>query len=650
MEGLEQLVEMSNRYGADAEYVLAGGGNTSYKNTNILYVKASGTRLADITEAGFVRMDRPALLSMLNKGYPAGDAEREAEALTDMMAAVLPGQPGMRPSVECLLHAMFPQSYVLHLHPALVNGLTCGQKGAEMCAALLGDEAVWLPLTKPGYVLAKASYDAFEAYRARTGKEPALLLMQNHGIIAAGNSVAEIDALMQKVMRALAAQVNAPVDESPLAAPAAAEAIAPVLRALYARQEGNGFAAYHNDALMARFDASPESLQPLALPFTPDQIVYCKASPLYLANGADTKAAFEEYIAKHGYSPKIVVAQGVGLFAMGKSRKEADIARQVFLDSAKVAVYAESFGGPLQLTKDFTDFILNWEVENYRQKVSLAAGAQDRMKGKVCIVTGAAQGFGEGIARGLAAQGGSVVVADMNEAGAQAVAAKLEAEYGIGCAMGVAVNVADEASVANMIRQTVLYYGGLDVMVSCAGILTAGSLADLTKEAFDRVTSVNYTGYFLCAKYSTVPMKLQHAANPAHIGDIIEINSKSGLEGSKANFAYAGSKFGGIGLTQSFALELAEYNIKVNAICPGNLLDGPLWSDPERGLFKQYLDAGKVPGAKTVQDVRAFYEGKVPLGRGCTVEDVAKAVTYVIEQEYETGQALPVTGGQVMLH
>ena len=132
-------------------------------------------------------------------------------------------------------------------------------------------------------------------------------------------------------------------------------------------------------------------------------------------------------------------------------------------------------------------------------------------------------------------------------------------------------------------------------------------------------------------------------------GDIITVNSKSGLEGSNKNFAYAGSKFGGIGLTQSFAMELAPYGIKVNAVCPGNFLNGPLWSDPVKGLFVQYLNAGKVPGAKTVADVRKYYESKVPLGRGCEIEDVAKAVLYIISQKYETGQALPVTGGQVML-
>jgi sorbitol-6-phosphate 2-dehydrogenase len=144
-------------------------------------------------------------------------------------------------------------------------------------------------------------------------------------------------------------------------------------------------------------------------------------------------------------------------------------------------------------------------------------------------------------------------------------------------------------------------------------------------------------------------MKAQRIASPQYMSDIIQINSKSGLGGSYKNFSYSGSKFGGIGLTQSFALDLAEYGIKVNAVCPGNYLDGPLWSDPENGLFIQYLNAQKIPGARTIEDVRKYYESKVPLGRGCTIEDVFKAIMYIINQKYETGQALPVTGGQVML-
>jgi NAD(P)-dependent dehydrogenase (short-subunit alcohol dehydrogenase family) len=215
--------------------------------------------------------------------------------------------------------------------------------------------------------------------------------------------------------------------------------------------------------------------------------------------------------------------------------------------------------------------------------------------------------------------------------------------------MAVNVDVTNEEAVKNMIYDTALEFGGLDVLVHSAGIVRAGALDELELKDFNLVTSVNYTSYFLCAKYASQIMKIQNKANPEAYFDIIEINSKSGLLGSNKNFAYAGSKFGGIGLTQSFALELVEYNIKVNAVCPGNFLDGPLWSDPEKGLFVQYLKAGKVPGAKSVEDVKKFYESKVPLKRGCQVEDVMAAILYAIEQKYETGQAIPVTGGQNML-
>jgi sorbitol-6-phosphate 2-dehydrogenase len=163
------------------------------------------------------------------------------------------------------------------------------------------------------------------------------------------------------------------------------------------------------------------------------------------------------------------------------------------------------------------------------------------------------------------------------------------------------------------------------------------------------VTNVNYNGFFLCTKYFAQVMSEQNKATGLW-SDIVQVNSKSGLAGSKNNGAYAGSKFGGLGLVQSFALELVADQIKVNAVCPGNFLDGPLWSDPERGLFVQYLAAGKVPGAKTVEDVRRHYESLVPMNRGCFPADVAKAIVYAVEQQYETGQAIAVTGGQIMLN
>jgi sorbitol-6-phosphate 2-dehydrogenase len=269
-----------------------------------------------------------------------------------------------------------------------------------------------------------------------------------------------------------------------------------------------------------------------------------------------------------------------------------------------------------------------------------------RLAGKIAIVTGSAQGFGLGIAKAMYAEGATVVIADLPVQ--QEAAQTIVADIG-GQTVFCPVDVSDEASVQGLICRTVELFGGLDIMISNAGVLKAGSLSDMDTKTFEFVNKVNYTGYFICAKYASEIMKAQFEADDSKWSDIIQINSKSGLTGSKNNFAYAGGKFGGIGLTQSFALELAPYQIKVNAVCPGNYYEGPLWADPDKGLFVQYLQAGKVPGAKTVEDVKNYYLSLSPIKRGCTPSDVAKAIFYCVDQLYETGQAIPVTGGQVML-
>ena len=276
--------------------------------------------------------------------------------------------------------------------------------------------------------------------------------------------------------------------------------------------------------------------------------------------------------------------------------------------------------------------------------VKIRPATTGRLGGKLAVVTGGAQGFGLGLAQELYREGASVIIADMNTEQGKIAAGELGER-----AHFVFVNVADEDSVMALMAGAVEKLGGIDIFISNAGVLKAGGLPDMSMKDFEFVTKVNYEGYFLCTKYASEIMRAQFDADKDKWSDIIQINSKSGLVGSKANFAYAGGKFGGIGLTQSFALELVDCQVKVNSICPGNFYDGPLWSDPERGLFIQYLRAGKVPGANNVEDVKDFYLSKSPIKRGCTPADVAKAVFYCVEQCYETGQAIPVTGGQVML-
>ncbi len=269
---------------------------------------------------------------------------------------------------------------------------------------------------------------------------------------------------------------------------------------------------------------------------------------------------------------------------------------------------------------------------------------------KVCVVTGGAQGFGEAIARELVRHGAIVFIADINLAGAKILAEEFNAGQGRTVAFGVAVNVTDENSVKSMVSQILETVGGIDVFVSNAGVLKAGSVKEQSLDEFKFVTDVNYIGFFLCTKHVAPVMERMNQPGGNYYTDIISISSKSALVGSNRNAAYAGSKFGSVGLVQSFAKELVTDNTKVNTICPGNFFDGPLWSDPEHGLFVQYLNTGKVPGARTLADVRHFYESQVPMKRGCDGVDVTRAILYAVEQRYETGQAIPVTGGQVMLN
>ncbi len=646
---VEALVEFSNRYGKNSAFVLAGGGNTSYKTADTLYIKGSGTSLATITAEGFVKMDRSRLAKIWENEYSADQAVREAEVLRDLMASKCIGEEAKRPSVETLLHDLFPQTFILHVHPSSVNALTCSA-GAEKRTHELFPDAVWVDECEPGYILASNCRKKLIAYTESTGKSANVVFLQNHGIFFAADTVEELDKVVASVMDKLAAEITVKPDFSTCETDTAAAAkIAPILRMTY---DANGEAAvlFTCNKEVMKYAASREAFEVLREPLSPDHIVYCKAEPLFIEDFTidGIKAAFEELTARRGFKPKVVFAKGIGMFTIGKTVKEAKTAAAVWTDAMTITTLTANFGGVRHMAPAMVDFIVNWEVESYRAKVSLAGGSARAFAGKIAIVTGSAQGFGKGIARYLAGEGAAVVIADMNIAGAEKTAAAITEELGVP-AIAVAANVSDEDSVRAMIEKTVLSFGGLDIFVNNAGIVRAGSLEEMTKQNFELVASVNYTAYFLCAKYASAVMKLERAASPEYMTDIIEINSKSGLAGSNKNFAYAGSKFGGIGLTQSFALELAPYGIKVNAVCPGNFLEGPLWSDPVKGLFVQYLNAGKVPGAKTVDDVRKFYEAKVPLGRGCRIEDVAKAVLYIISQKYETGQAVPVTGGQEML-
>ncbi len=666
---LEVISKLSRFYGSDPAIVLAGGGNTSCKVGERLFVKASGTSLATMTPEGFVAMDRPRLEALAGSTLDGDPDTREAQFQAAIAAARCDPQKGQRPSVEVLLHHLLPGTFVVHSHATIANALTCHQGGQRLAEEIFGNSILWLPYVDPGFTLAQALKQALAEHRQRNGQAAVhAILMANHGLIVTGDSPAAIRANTDEILGKIRDRLGDDWATTSFGRPTLTSEprelnrrIGPMLRGLLADSESAALkiVTFDDSAIaQALVGTATGKAAALAGPLTPDQIVYCGSYPLWFAPQADEddaalvtrlRSAIDDHKQRTRFAPKVVLVEGVGILAVGDTFKQASTVRDVYLDAVKVMAGATRLGGVSFLTDRERRFIEDWEVESYRRSVSLTSAGGGRLKGKVAVVTGAAQGFGLEIACGLAGEGAHVALADVNEAGVAKAASQLTATHGAGTAVGLAMNVTDSASIGRAIDQIVRIYGGFDVFVSNAGVLRAESVKTQSEDDFDFVTDVNYKGYFLCVQAAAPVLAAQHRANPAYWSDIIQINSKSGLIGSKKNFAYAGSKFGGIGLTQSFALELVEDGIKVNAVCPGNFLDGPLWSDPEKGLFVQYLRTGKVPGAMTIADVKHAYEAKVPMGRGCTSADVLKAILYLIEQHYETGQALPVTGGQEML-
>ncbi|MEA2026909.1 MAG: SDR family oxidoreductase, partial [Chloroflexota bacterium] len=569
---------------------------------------------------------------------------------------------------------LLPDRFVLHTHPIVPNAVTCNKDGETIMRDLFGDDALWVPYTDPGLPLARKIHELREAHQKRTGgAAPKITFMGDHGIIITSDTTDEVADISERVMSTVRGAIEksgivigssgraaARIAADEARAAELVQVIAPTLRSLLSVEGG--------PLKIVTYDAAPGAADYLESedganavkggPMTPDQIVYSGSFPVLFDPPVDTPIedipalladAIKANTEAHGTAPIVTVVPGLGIFAAGDTWKAVDTARHIYLDCVRVYEAADSLGRVRALSDEERGFIESWEVEAYRKNAAASGRTPGRFAGKVALVTGAAQGFGLGIAQGLAREGGHVILADVQAEQAAVEAAAIEAEYGVGRAWSVAMNVTDEDSVNAAIAAAVERFGGIDLFVSNAGVLRAGGVTEQSLADFDLVTQVNYRGYFLGVRAVAPILAAQHAARPDYHGDIVEINSKSGLVGSKRNFAYAGSKFGGVGLTQSFALELVEDGIKVNAVCPGNYYEGPLWSDPERGLFVQYLREGKVPGATSVEEVRAAYEAKVPMGRGCTPEDVVEAILYLVSQQYETGQAVPVTGGQVML-
>jgi rhamnose utilization protein RhaD (predicted bifunctional aldolase and dehydrogenase) len=372
---IQDLVDISHFYGANPEFVLAGGGNTSYKDDSTLYIKGSGTQLSDITADGFVRMDRKLLKAIWGKSYPADTEKRESAVLEDMMASRMKGEDAKRPSVETLLHDILPFIYVVHTHPALVNGLTCSKEGEQAMKELFAGDAVWISSTNPGYILSKKVKDAMEAYIIQKGKAPSIIFLQNHGIFVGADSIDDIKKHYEYVINKIGNKVTHTPDMTELPAPQnvaqkISEAVISAAKEILNDTE-DWVTHFSLDKETSAFIKSREDFKPVSSAFTPDHIVYAGSEALYIENTENIENELKNYYAKNKHIPKTIAVQSIGIFGLGKTGKAAALAALLFKDSVKVAVYAQAYSGEKFMPPEQIDFINNWEVERYRSAVSV---------------------------------------------------------------------------------------------------------------------------------------------------------------------------------------------------------------------------------------------------------------------------------------
>jgi NAD(P)-dependent dehydrogenase (short-subunit alcohol dehydrogenase family)/rhamnose utilization protein RhaD (predicted bifunctional aldolase and dehydrogenase) len=652
---ISELLSISDFYGTDKKFVIAGCGNASFKDKETIWIKTSGTPLKGITEEGLVTLNREKMAVVSTRTYSDDASRREEEFSEEIFNSILDPGKGKRVPVEASIHNLISYRFVVHLHPSIINGLLCSRNARNLAQQIFGDKALFVPYTDPGYNLFIRLESELIKYREKFGSDPEVVLLENNGSVVSGDTTEEVRARYEEIIRKIEEVIDPVIDCARLPYNPELNKVLPAIRMLLSADKPK-IIRYRHNSLIAAYYKSQQEFQKISHPLTPHIIPYCRHRYIYAEQSQtperileSLRSQFERFSKEYNFSPRIIIIKDMGLFAAGDTVSEAETVLDAFEDLIRVCHYASKTGGTKLLTPEQVLFIDHAEAGRSGSATEESVSNRSPFTNKIVIVTGGAQGIGAGIAQSLYEQRANVVIADINAGSGEKFAASLNKPGAGNRVIFTETDVSDPGSVSNMISECVREFGGLDIMISNAGVLKAGGLEEIDADIFSKTTAINYNGYFLCVKYASEVMKIQNNEKPEYFTDIIQINSKSGLRGSNRNFSYAGAKFGGIGLTQSFALELAPNKIKVNSVCPGNFYDGPLWSDPQNGLFIQYLKAGKVPGARTVDDVRKFYEEQVPMKRGCRLEDLMKAIIYIVEQEYETGQAIPVTGGQVML-
>lgn len=665
LPALDGLVYRSNLLGRDRSVCNIFGGNTSVKlretdhmgrEVEVLWVKGSGSDVATIPETGFAGLRLAEILPLMTRSAMSD------EDMVEYLSHTTHQLDRPRQSIETLLHGFTPAKHVDHTHPDAVISLACLPDGQEVCRRIWGDRMVWVDYIRPGFTLSKWIGEGL-----RANPQAECVVMGKHGLVTWGATSAACYANTLQIIQEAEDFVGAAQDkpQNDLRVPRPAYAPAFLARLMTAVR---GMVSARRPAVL-KLDQSRTVLDFLAQEdiaastqigaACPDHLVHTKRLPLFvdwdprqsadedglvnrIRNGMATYvAAYEAYFQDHAAAgdvmtdpfPRIILIPGLGMITAGADANAADISNQLYHRAIPVIDGAQAVDDFVSLTPAEAYGIEYWPLELY--KLSLKPAPKE-MAGRVVCVTGGASGIGLATCRRLAADDAHVAILDLNYAAAQDAAAALRAEYGSTRAVAVACDVTDAAAVEAAFQEVAVFYGGVDVVVSNAGIAIAAALAETSDRDWDRTMDILVKGYFNVSRAAFRLWQVQQMG-----GSLIYVVSKNAVYAGKNAAAYSAAKAAELHMARCLAEEGGAMGVRVNCVLPDAVMQGSgIWDAGWRAA--RASSYGIAP-----EELDEFYRRRTTLKVNVTPADVAEAVSFLAgpRASRTTGGAVTVDGG-----
>ncbi|WP_283153769.1 bifunctional aldolase/short-chain dehydrogenase [Guptibacillus hwajinpoensis] len=666
--GVEELVYRSNLLGSDRSVCNFGGGNTSMKtiesdfkgeDVEVMWVKGSGSDLATMGGKDFTGLKMDDILPLMER------EEMKDEEMVEYLSHCMIDSKHPRSSIETLLHAFLPFKHVDHTHPDAIISLCCAHNGKEIANKIFGDRFVWVPYVRPGFTLSKMISEA-----VRQNPQADLVLMEKHGLVTWGETSQESYEKTISVIQEAESYITEKLKQKAMFGGQKYESLndnehqkvlSHILSVIRGEVSENKtmLLTYSDDKEVLDFVNSEDAKDLSQIGAAcPDHLVHTKRVPLFIdwdpqnqgtedliqlikAGITDYKEEYIQYFETNRSeedkmsdpSPRVILIPGIGMINTGKDLKSAKVSGDLYHRAIAVMKGSTALGEFVSLNANESYHIEYWPLELYKLSLSPAEAEFSR---KVAFVTGGAGGIGAATCERFARDGAHVVVADINVDGAKQVASNLEEKYGAGRAIAVKMDVTKEEEVAEAIQQSVLKYGGIDIIVNNAGLASSSPFEETTVEKWDMNMNVLVKGYFLVAREAFKLMKEQGIG-----GNMVFVGSKNSVYAGKNAAAYSTAKAAEAHLARTIAADGGQYGIRVNTVLPDAVIQGSaIWDS--KWKEERAASYGIEP-----DQLEEHYRKRTILNVNILPSDIAESIAFFASSNAEktTGCMITVDGG-----